>query len=83
MAPPPPPPPPPNFPEWSNCKNISFIFRPSLVNLFLHPSTGDDDHDSKYVCLNLLLTISEKYPFLSPGISIKNPRGLSDAHVTR
>ncbi|CAB4025316.1 E3 ubiquitin- ligase RNF25 isoform X1, partial [Paramuricea clavata] len=55
---------------------------PSLVNLFLHPSTGDDDHDSKYVCLNLLLTISEKYPFLSPGISIKNPRGLSDAHVT-
>ena len=55
--------------------------RPTLVNLFLHPSTGDDDDDSKYVCLNLLLTISEKYPLHSPGISIKNPRGLSDAHV--
>ena len=60
-----------------------FCLRPTLVNLFLHPSTGDDDHNSKYVCLNLVLTISEKYPFHCPGISIKNPRGLSDAHCVR
>ena len=59
------------------------LFRPALVNLFLHPSTGDDDHDSKYVCVNLLLSIPEDYPLIPPGISIKNPRGLSDAHITR
>ncbi|XP_028400290.1 uncharacterized protein LOC114523531 [Dendronephthya gigantea] len=56
--------------------------RPIVVNLFLHPSTGDDDHNSKYVCLNLCLSICGEYPFQSPGISIKNPRGISDAHLS-
>lgn len=61
----------------------TFVFRPNCVTVNLHPSTGSDDHKSKYVCLNLSLAIPDKYPRIPPVISIKNPRGLSEAHVVR
>ncbi|EDO48131.1 predicted protein [Nematostella vectensis] len=54
--------------------------RPSSVSLLLHPSTGDEG-DKQYVCLSLLLSLPLEYPNVLPSIEIKNPRGLSEAHI--
>ncbi|XP_048582624.1 E3 ubiquitin-protein ligase RNF25 isoform X2 [Nematostella vectensis] len=54
--------------------------RPSSVSLLLHPSTGDEG-DKQYVCLSLLLALPLEYPNVLPSIEIKNPRGLSEAHI--
>jgi len=50
------------------------------LTMTLHPSTADED-DKKYVCLTLIFVIPKQYPDKIPQISIKNPRGLSDAHI--
>ncbi|XP_030592384.1 LOW QUALITY PROTEIN: E3 ubiquitin-protein ligase RNF25 [Archocentrus centrarchus] len=47
------------------------------VSLVLYPSTAEDSV-SQFVRLTLTLTLDQQYPSSSPGISIHNPRGLSD-----
>lgn len=47
------------------------------VSLDLYPSTAEDSV-SQFVRLTLTLSLDQQYPSSSPGISIRNPRGLSD-----
>ncbi|XP_059412925.1 E3 ubiquitin-protein ligase RNF25-like [Carassius carassius] len=47
------------------------------VSLVLYPSTAEDCL-SQFVRLTLTMDLDSQYPYSSPGISIHNPRGLSD-----
>jgi len=52
----------------------------ATLQMTLHPATADDD-DKKFVCLTLICTLTKQYPEKKPSFDLKNPRGLSDAHL--
>uniref|UniRef100_A0A023GFT0 E3 ubiquitin-protein ligase RNF25 n=1 Tax=Amblyomma triste TaxID=251400 RepID=A0A023GFT0_AMBTT len=56
--------------------------RPTCVKVSLHPATADNAEE-QYVRLDLVLDIPTEYPDVSPEITIRNPRGLSDEKITK
>ena len=56
--------------------------RPRLITYVVEPATAHEKA-SRYVSFTLELRLMKSYPFVSPDILVKNPRGLSDALVER
>ncbi|NXT83119.1 RNF25 ligase, partial [Zapornia atra] len=57
-------------------------WEPWEISITLHPATAEDQ-DSQYVCFTLVLSVPPQYPNKAPGISIRNPRGLSDEQIQK
>ncbi|XP_074729555.1 E3 ubiquitin-protein ligase RNF25 isoform X2 [Strix uralensis] len=57
-------------------------WEPWEISITLHPATAQDQ-DSQYVCFTLVLSVPPQYPNKAPGISIRNPRGLSDEQIQK
>ena len=56
--------------------------RPRLLTYVVEPATAHEKAN-RYVSFTLQLKLLKSYPFESPEINVKNPRGLSDALVER
>lgn len=68
-------------------KKHSYVFyvdvhrgEPECIETILFPSTGEDSQ-SQYVCITLVVRLSNGYPDISPTISLRNPRGLDENTV--
>ena len=51
--------------------------RPCLLSYVVEPATANEKAN-RYVSFTLELALKENYPFSSPEINVKNPRGLSE-----
>lgn len=52
----------------------------SLIQLQLHPATGED-LNQRFVCMTLILDLTDEYPDVPPEITIRNPRGISEEEL--
>ena len=57
-----------------------FPSRPRLLSYVVEPATANDKAN-RYVSFTLELILEDNYPFSSPEINVKNPRGLSEGLV--
>ncbi|GAU88418.1 hypothetical protein RvY_01123 [Ramazzottius varieornatus] len=56
------------------------VRRPPEVHLFLLPQESQDRKDA-HVSITLCVKCGEQYPYIAPGITFRDPKGLSDASV--
>ena len=56
--------------------------RPRLITYVVEPATAQEKAN-RYVSFTLQLRLRKDYPFSTPEIVVKNPRGLADALVDR
>lgn len=53
----------------------------ATLQVSLNPNTGADS-ESQFVCLTLCCIVPVEYPEKQPQFTVKNPRGLSEVHIT-
>ena len=54
--------------------------RPSEINIKITPLTASEQ-EKQYVSLSLVVSLSDGYPSVPPGLEVRNPRGLEDSAV--
>ncbi|XP_063222195.1 E3 ubiquitin-protein ligase RNF25 [Bacillus rossius redtenbacheri] len=56
--------------------------QPVAVETVVRPSTADDP-GQQYVCLTLVVGLTDGYPEMAPEVRLRNPRGLDDHTLAR